>query len=98
MGIILCELHGRSEIALVCPHIRELVNSGSKLKDFLELKVDFADSGIILPHNFCPTCVETYKLPIKTEILSDAASEDYEIALDITQPVCENCLADAKNN
>jgi hypothetical protein len=98
MGITLCKLHGRSEIAFVCPHIRGLVNSGSRLKDFLELKVDFADSGIALPYNFCPTCVETYKLPITTEVLSDAASEDYEIALDIAQPVCENCLADAKNH
>jgi hypothetical protein len=96
MGIILCRFHGRSEIAFVCPHIQELVNSGSKLKDSFELKADFADSGIVLPYNFCPTCVETYMLPITTEVLSDAASDDYEVALDITQPVCENCLAEAK--
>jgi hypothetical protein len=94
----LCNLHGRSEIAFVCPHILELVDAGLKIKDFVELKVDVGDAGVAVLYNFCPACAENYKLPPTTEVLSDAASDDHEAAFDITQPVCENCLADARNS
>jgi len=94
----LCNLHSRAEIAFVCPHIQVLVDAGLKIKDFVELKVEVADAGVAVPYIFCPACAENYKLPLTTEVLSDAASIDYEAALDITQPVCESCLADARNS
>jgi hypothetical protein len=98
MGLTLCKLHGRSEIVFACPHIQELIDARLKMKDFVELKVDVADVGVAVPYNFCPACSENYKLPLTTEVLSDTASDDYDAALDITQPVCENCLADAKKH
>jgi hypothetical protein len=96
MGITLCRFHGESEIAFVCPHIEKLVDSGSKVKEFLELKVDLADAGVAVPYNFCPACAENYKLPLTTVVLSDSVSEDYEAAIDMTEPVCEICLAEVK--
>jgi hypothetical protein len=98
MGLTLCKLLGRSEIVFACPHIQELIDAGLKIKDLIELKVDVADAGFAVPYNFDPACSEDYKLPLTTEVLSDAASDDYEAALVITQPVCENCLADARNS
>jgi hypothetical protein len=96
MGVMLCKIHGRSEIAFACPHIQDLVGNKLKVKDFLELKFDLADTGIAIPYNFCLTCAQNYKLPLTTEILSDSVSDDYELALEITRPICENCLAEAK--
>jgi hypothetical protein len=98
MGLTLCKLHGRSEIVFACPHIRKLIDAGLTMNGLVELKVDVADAGVAVPYNFCPACAENYRLPLTAEVLSDTASDDYEAALDITQPVCENCLADARNS
>ena len=84
MGVILCPEHGRSGIALVCPHLVGVAGDCRKLQ--IEL------SGFTFSHWFCSDCAMTYSLPSSEQVLAESEAERYSEAVETTQPVCGTCF------
>lgn len=92
MGMINCDIHGFSGIALVCSHIKELVNMGEQVRGSTALKIDLGDADFIVTYTFCQNCVMRFQLPKLSTVLPDSASDDFQSALETTEPVCGTCL------
>jgi hypothetical protein len=65
------------------------------VRNVTEMRVDIGDAGAVVTYVFCADCAAKYKLPITTEILPDSALDEYEEAVESTQPVCGSCLGEA---
>ncbi len=95
MGLTACEIHGYSGIALVCPHVKSLVNMRDTVRNVTKMRVDMGDVGAVVTYAFCADCAAEYHLPNSIEILADSTLDKYEQAVGLAQPVCGSCLDEA---
>ena len=95
MGITLCEKHGESGIALICPHLRDSLLSGQALPDYVDLRfrITVKDNDHIEIYPLCQDCLQNYCLPKQQEPLLDWEEWFEKLPL---EPVCGLCFLDYK--
>ncbi|MEJ7598201.1 MAG: hypothetical protein WKG01_09855 [Kofleriaceae bacterium] len=88
MGRILCQDHGPSGIAFVCPHVRAAVLIGAEPPQRARYEIDI-DGDVVLAVLACPQCAIDHQLPATGTM----AWEDYDRAGAPGTAVCAACLA-----
>src|SRR2546430_16825237 len=100
---LICPRHGNTFMSLVCPHIREGINSGPLPERIIILVFDFGELWAGAPYwqsfCYCPICAEQNALPAEDTRLLDSDEsfeEKFESLPRIFIPVCADCFREAE--